>query len=65
MRLDITEEATLAFEKLPTVEPSNIFVIFQIANLYEQNNELNLTTKWFNVLDNNLPTECGILSRLG
>ena len=36
-----------------------------MANLYEHQNELNMATKWFNVLDTDLPTYPGILSRLG
>ena len=65
MRLDLPEEASQAFEKLLTVVPNNIFVIYQIANLYEQQNEIRLSTKWFNVIATHLPTDPGILSRLG
>ena len=65
MRLDIPEEASQAFEKLLILVTNNNFVIYQIANLYEQYNELNLVTKWFNVIANHLTTDSGILSQLG
>ena len=37
--LYIPGEASRAFDKLLTVLPNNIFVIYQIANLYEQQNK--------------------------
>ena len=42
-----------------------MFVIFQIVNLYKKYNELNLDTKWFNVIAMRLSTDPGILSHLG
>ena len=50
MRLDLPEESSKAFDKLLTFLPNNIFAIYQIANLYEQYNELNMDTKEFNFL---------------
>ena len=33
-RLDISDEASQAFDELLTVVPTNIFVVYYIANLY-------------------------------
>ena len=63
--IDIPKEASKVFEKLLTVVPNDIFVIYQIDKLYEQQNELNLEKKWFSVIATCLPTNPGILSRLG
>ena len=63
MSLDLPEVESQAFEKLLTVVPNDIF-IYQIANLFEQNYELNLATKWFNVVSTHFPTYPGI-SQLG
>ena len=60
VRLDIPEEANLEFEKLLTVSLNNILVIYQIANLHEHNNEINMDPKWFNVLAIHLLTIPGI-----
>ena len=65
MRLYFSEKVSQAFEKLLTVVPNDIIYIYQIANLYEQKNELNLSNKWFSIIANHPPTETGILSRLG
>ena len=45
VRLYLPEESIQAFDKLLTVVMNYIFVIYQLANLYEQHNELNLATK--------------------
>ena len=50
VRLDLPEEVSQDFYKSLTVVPDNIFVIYQIYNLYDHQNELNLVTKFFNVL---------------
>ena len=65
VRLYIPEEASQDFDKLLTVVLNDILVIYYISNLYEQQNELNLDTKCFNVLATHLPTEPVISSRLG
>ena len=65
MRLDLPKEGSQAFDKLLTVVTNNISVIYHIANLYEHQNELNLTTNSFNVITNHLPTNSGILSYMG
>ena len=54
MRLDLTEEASQACEKLLKTVPNDIFV-YLISNLYEYQNELSLYTKWFNVLTTHTP----------
>ena len=63
--IDLPEEVSQAFDNLPTVVPNDNFVIHQIDNLYKQYNEINMATKWFNVVDTHLPTDPGILSQLG
>ena len=65
MRLDIPGKASQYFEKLLTVVPNNIFVIYQIDNLYEQQNEIRLSTKWFNVIATNSQTHPRVLSQIG
>ena len=65
MRLGLPEESSQAFKKLLIVFPNDIFVIYQIANLYDQQNKLNISTKWLNFIANHLPIDPGILSRLG
>ena len=65
MILDLPEEASKAFEKLLTFVPKFIFVIYQIDNLYEQQNELNMATKRFNFHATHQQTNPGILPRMG
>lgn len=65
MRMQSPEEARQAFEKLHTIIPNNPAVIYQIANLYEQQNQSQQAVKWFNVLITRVPTDPGVLSRLG
>ena len=65
MRLDFPGKASQAFDKLLTVVPNDMFVIYQNVNLKKKYNELNLATKWFNVIAIHLPTDPGILSHLG
>ena len=65
MILDLPEEASKAFEKLLTFVPKFIFVIYQIDNLYEQQNELNMATKRFNFHATHQQTNPGILPWLG
>ena len=65
MRMSSPDEARQAFEKLHTIIPNNPAVIYQIANLYEQQGKNQQAAKWFNVLITRVPTDPGILSRLG
>ncbi|GMH74663.1 hypothetical protein TL16_g06523, partial [Triparma laevis f. inornata] len=65
MRMNSPDEARQAFEKLHTIIPNNPAVIYQIANLYEQQGKNQQAAKWFNVLITRVPTDPGILSRLG
>ena len=65
MRLDIPEVASQAFKKLLTVVLNNILIVYQIANLYEHQNEINMTNKWSNVLITCFPIDPVILSCLG
>ena len=63
VRIDLPREASKYFDKLFTVL-LNYFLIYHISNLYDQHNELNMSTKWFNVIDNRLPIEPGIFSQM-
>ena len=45
VRIYLPEEEIQAFENLLIAVPNDIFVIYQISNLYEQQNELNMATK--------------------
>ena len=65
MRLDFPGKASQAFDKLLTVVPNDMFVIYQNVNLKKKYNELNLATKWFNVLSTHVPTYPRILSHMG
>lgn len=58
-------EAQQAFEKLHTVIPQNPEVIYQIANLYEQNNDLSSAIEWFKILNIQVPSDPGVLARMG
>lgn len=64
VRLGLPDEALRAFEKLNILLPNNPSVIYQIANLYDQQGMFDEATKWFNVLTARIPTDPGILSRI-
>merc|ERR1711988_27000 len=59
------EEALRCFEKLQTIMPMNAEVIYNIAHIHEILGNMRQTTKWFNILATRVPTDPGILSRLG
>jgi len=65
MRLGIPEEALHAFEKLHTIIPNNPQVLFQVASVYDQQENIHSAIKWFNLLSTCVPSDPGILSRLG
>ncbi|CAM9133796.1 unnamed protein product [Discosporangium mesarthrocarpum] len=66
MHLGLINEALQAFEKLHTIIPNNSEVIYHIANLYEVHQEnLPMAAKWFNILLARVPSDPGILSRMG
>ena len=45
--------------------PMNAEVIFNIANIHDLMGNMRQATKWFNILTTRVPTDPGILSRLG
>ena len=65
LRMGSDQEAQQAFEKLHTIVPHNPEVIYQIASLYEQTNDLHSAIKWFNILSTRVPSDPVVLSRMG
>ena len=65
LRMGSYAEAQQAFEKLHTIIPHNPEVIYQIANLYEQTNDLQGAIKWFNILSTRVPSDPVVLARMG
>ncbi|CAM9126724.1 unnamed protein product [Ectocarpus fasciculatus] len=66
IHLGLPGDSLQAFEKLHTIIPNNTEVIYHIANLYEAHMEnLPQASKWFNILLARVPTDPGILSRMG
>ena len=50
---------------LLTTPPPHFKVIYQIANLYEQTNDLHNAIKWFNILSTRVPSDPVVLARMG
>ncbi|CAM9116263.1 unnamed protein product [Hapterophycus canaliculatus] len=66
IHLGLPGDSLQAFEKLHTIIPNNTEVIYHIANLYEAHLEnLPQASKWFNILLARVPSDPGILSRMG
>ncbi|CAM9106211.1 unnamed protein product, partial [Choristocarpus tenellus] len=66
LHLGLINESLQAFEKLHTIIPNNSEVIYHIANLYEMHqDDLPMAAKWFNILLARVPSDPGILSRMG
>ncbi len=65
LRLEQNEEAMQSLVKLHTVSSNDPHVLYQVANLYEEMDDVKMAKKWFNVLCAALPTDPGVLSRLG
>ncbi|KAL3782529.1 hypothetical protein HJC23_005203 [Cyclotella cryptica] len=64
VRLHEPEEAIRAFEKLYSITPNNPTVIYQIADINENQGETQSAMKWFNVLAASRSSDSTILSRL-
>lgn len=64
VRIGRSGEALQAFEKLHTIIPNDPRVLYQVANIHEQQGDDHQATKWFNILSARVPTEPGVLSRL-
>lgn len=65
VRLGLISEAVQAFEKLHSVTTNDPRVLYHVANLYEQSDNMPSAIKWFNVLAACLPTDPGVLHRIG
>jgi intraflagellar transport protein 88 len=66
MLTHLLASSSQAFEKLHSLLPNNSEVIYHIANLFEAHREdLATASKWFNLLLARVPTDPGILARLG
>mmetsp|Transcript_24966 Transcript_24966/g.99154 ORF Transcript_24966/g.99154 Transcript_24966/m.99154 type:complete len:546 (+) Transcript_24966:869-2506(+) len=64
-RLQLWNEALQAFEKVHQTVPGNAEVIYHIAALYEARGDLAAALKWYNILVSRLPSDPGILLKLG
>ncbi|TMW56883.1 hypothetical protein Poli38472_002808 [Pythium oligandrum] len=50
IKMGVLSEALQAFEKLHSIIPSNIEVLYQIANLHDMMGNYRQAAKWFNIL---------------
>lgn len=64
-RLGTVDEALQAFEKLHSIIPNSPEVMYQIANLYDITGKYRTALKWFNLLTSRLPSDPGVLARMG
>ena len=64
-KLGVLGESLQAFEKLHTIVPSSPEGIYQIANLHDLTGNYEMACKYFSILLTAMPTDPGILSRLG
>jgi intraflagellar transport protein 88 len=64
VRLDKSDEAIQAFEKLHSITPNNPMAIYHIAGIYENRGQIENAIKWFNVLAAQSNNDATILSRL-
>ena len=53
------------FEKLHAILPSSIEVVWQIADLFDISNQPRAAIKWFKILNARVPTDPGVLARIG
>ncbi|KAG5187580.1 intraflagellar transport particle protein [Tribonema minus] len=66
IQLGLVGDALQAFEKLHTVLPTSAEVVYHIANLHERGrDDLAAAAKWFNILLARVPTDPGVLARMG
>ncbi len=66
VRLGFKEEAIQSFEKLHSIAPGNDpRVLYQVATLCEQGNDPTAAMKWFNIISARIPTDPGVLFRIG
>jgi intraflagellar transport protein 88 len=65
VRLGHTLEAIQSFSKLHSVSANDPRVLYQVSNLYEEVDDTIKAEKWFNILLVTIPSDPGILTRLG
>ena len=64
VRLDLSDEAIEAFEKLHSLTPSNPVAIFNIADIYESRGQIQDAIRWLNVLVARQCNDSAVLARL-
>ena len=65
LKMEMWGEALQAFEKLHQIVPNNAEGIFQIAALHEARGQLDVALKWYNILVTRVPSDPGVLLRMG
>ena len=65
LKLELWSEALQAFEKLHQIVPNNAEVIYQISALHEARGQLDVALKWYNILVTRVPSDPGVLLRMG
>jgi len=53
------------FEKLHTIIPNSVEVMWQIADLYDQTSQSRAAIKWFKILNARVPTDPSVFARIG
>ena len=64
-RLQEHPSALGLFEKLFTILPNSVEVMWQIADLYDQTSQTRSAIKWFKLLNARVPTDPSVLARIG
>ena len=64
VRLDLPNEAIETFEKLHSITPNNPVVIYHIADIHENQGNIEDAIRWFNVLVASQNSDSMILARL-
>ncbi|EGB07919.1 hypothetical protein AURANDRAFT_10223, partial [Aureococcus anophagefferens] len=65
LKMELWSEALQAFEKLHQIVPNNAEVIYQISALHEARGQLDIALKWYNILITRVPSDPGVLLRMG
>jgi len=64
-RLGEHPQALGLFEKLHTIIPNSVEVMWQIADLYDQTSQPRSAIKWFKILNARVPTDPSVFARIG
>ena len=64
-RLGEHPQALGLFEKLHTIIPNSVEVMWQIADLYDQTSQSRSAIKWFKILNARVPTDPSVFARIG